>query len=91
MKIAVILNRLSIVFMLFCWIAFIMPFFSPVFRFNLHYTMLLVLIIVFFISVVGLAGVKDWRTALYSILAILGSISLFLIECLVVFVGSLLS
>lgn len=89
MKIGVKLNLWSMILMLFCWVAIFIP--LPSIPFNRHYAILSTSIIVFFLSVMGLGGIKSWRTVAQSTIAIIGSFVLVLFESWVVFVGSLLS
>ncbi|CAH1232610.1 hypothetical protein PAECIP111891_07056 [Paenibacillus allorhizoplanae] len=91
MNIPVKINLWSFILMLFCWIAFFLVQPVSAVPFNPHYIILSATIIVLIISVVGLGGISDWRTATQSTIAIFGSIALCLIESWVVFIGRLLT
>lgn len=82
------INIWSFIFMLLCWVAF----FSGLSQvFDPHYMILVVSIVVFILSVVGLGGVIGWKTALLAIISIIGSIALVVLELWVIFIGRLLS
>ncbi|WP_169082058.1 hypothetical protein [Paenibacillus sp. PL91] len=90
-RVAAKLNLVSFLIMLFCWAAFFAALSSSKNEFNPHFVILISAVLVFFLSVAGLGGVKNGRSASQSILAIFGSFALISLELWVVIVGGPLS
>lgn len=85
------INTYSIFFSILCWVGFYLSGFTSVFPVDGHLIILWMAIFALLISVFGLGGINNWKAATSSLISILLSGLLVVIELLLYVFSKLLS
>lgn len=82
------INLWSFILTFVCWVLFLLTATTPL---NIHSIVLILAIIIFITSFVGLGGMSNWISLLRSFLSLIGCALLIIIEMVVIFFGELMN
>lgn len=83
------INLWSFVLTIFCWALFFLMSFNDI-GMNIHSTILILAIVIFIVSFIGLGSENNWKSLLRSIISLFGCASLIIIESYIIFIGTLM-
>lgn len=83
------INLWSFVLAIFCWAFFFLVSFNDI-GINFHPTILILAIVVFIASFIGLGSENNWKSLLRSIISLFACALLGIIESYIIFIGTLI-